>query len=96
MDKELKLHSAPSFDRAVKKLQKNEKLDLDRAVKELADNPLLGELKKGDLSSVRVYKFPMVHQHAFLAYLYDGIEPSLTFIAIGSHENFYRDLKPRN
>ncbi|GHV78209.1 hypothetical protein AGMMS49942_30300 [Spirochaetia bacterium] len=95
MDRELQLHSAPGFDRAVKRLQKNEKLDLDRAVKELAVNPLLGELKKGDLSSVRVYKFSMVHQQALLAYLYDESEPSLTFIAIGSHEIFYRDLKSR-
>jgi mRNA-degrading endonuclease YafQ of YafQ-DinJ toxin-antitoxin module len=95
LDKGLQLHSAPAFDRAVKKLQKNEKLDLDRAVKELMDNPLLGELKKGDLSSVRVYKFSMVNQQVLLAYLYDDIEPSLTFIAIGSHENFYRDLKSR-
>jgi mRNA-degrading endonuclease YafQ of YafQ-DinJ toxin-antitoxin module len=95
LDKGLTLHSAPGFDRAVKKLQKNEKLDLDMAIKELAANPLLGELKKGDLSSVRVYKFSMVHQQALLAYLYEETEPSLTFIAIGAHENFYRDLKSR-
>ena len=96
MDKDLQLHSTPGFNRAVKKLQKNEKLDLDRAVKELAANPLLGELKKGDLSFVRVYKFSMIHQQALLAYLYDEIGGSLIFIGIGSHENFYRDLKSRN
>ncbi|GHT84115.1 hypothetical protein FACS1894137_06760 [Spirochaetia bacterium] len=68
---------------------------MDKAIKELTTNPLLGELKKGDLGSVRVYKFPMVHQQTLPAYLYDEIKPSLTFIAIGSHENFYRDLKSR-
>jgi mRNA-degrading endonuclease YafQ of YafQ-DinJ toxin-antitoxin module len=93
LDKALKLHSAPVFDRTVKKLQKNEKLDLDRAIKELMDNPLLGEQKKGDLSAARVYKFRMIDRQALLAYLFDEIEPSLTFIAIGSHEDFYRDLK---
>jgi mRNA-degrading endonuclease YafQ of YafQ-DinJ toxin-antitoxin module len=95
LDKELQLHAAPGFDRTVKKLQRNEKQDLDRAIKELMGNPLLGELKKGDLNAVRVYKFSMVNQKTLLAYLYDEIEPSLTFIALGSHENFYRDLKSR-
>jgi hypothetical protein len=56
-------------------------------------NPLLGELKKGDLNNVRVYKFKMVHQLTLLAYMHDESNENLTLLALGSHANFYRDLK---
>jgi len=83
----------PAFERVVKKLHANAKQDLDNAVKELMQNPLAGELKKGDLNGVRVYKFKMVHQLTLLAYKYDETDESITLLALGSHENFYRDLK---
>ena len=83
----------PAFEKAAKKLHKNAKLDLDNAINELIKNPLLGELKKGDLAGIRVYKFQMVNQLTLLAYVYDESEPKLLLHAIGSHENFYRDLK---
>ena len=83
----------PSFERSVKKLHTNAKRDLDKALKELMRNPHSGDLKKGDLNGVRVYKFKMVHQLTLLAYIYDEIEESLTLLALGPHENFYRNLK---
>jgi mRNA-degrading endonuclease YafQ of YafQ-DinJ toxin-antitoxin module len=83
----------PAFERVVKKLHANAKQDLDRAVKELIRNPQAGELKKGDLNGVMVYKFKMVHQLTLLAYMYVESGESLTLLALGSHENFYRDLK---
>ena len=43
------------------------------------------------LDGVRVYKFDCMKQLYLLAYLYD--ETSRTFLAIGPHENFYRNLK---
>jgi len=83
----------PSFKKAVKKLHQNQKVDLDNAVKALIENPLLGEQKKGDLSFLRVYKFNMLKQLTLLGYSYqDGIV-TLELIALGSHENFYRDVK---
>ena len=60
-----------SFKKAVKKLHKNQKVDLDSAVRSLLKNPLLGEQKKGDLSFVRVYKFKMVKQLTLLGYSYE-------------------------
>ena len=83
----------PAFERTVKKLHANAKRNLDNAVKELMKNPLAGDLKKGDLNGVRVYKFKMVHQLTLLAYIYSETSESLTLLALGSHENFYRDLK---
>lgn len=83
----------PSFKKAVKKLHRNQKADLDEAVKALMANPLLGEQKKGDLVFLRVYKFQMVKQLTLLGYSYEEGAIVLELIALGSHENFYRDVK---
>jgi mRNA-degrading endonuclease YafQ of YafQ-DinJ toxin-antitoxin module len=82
-----------SFKKAVKKLQQNQKADLDEAVRVLIDNPLIGEQKKGDLSFMRVYKFNMVKQLTLLGYSYENDTVILELIALGTHENFYRDVK---
>jgi mRNA-degrading endonuclease YafQ of YafQ-DinJ toxin-antitoxin module len=82
-----------AFAKAVRKLKTNQKTDLDAAVRALASTPDLGELKKGDLAGIRVHKFHMVNQLVLLAYTYDEIGISLTLLALGSHENFYRDIK---
>lgn len=82
-----------SFQRKLKKLHPNAKHDLDNAVRLLMENPCAGELKKGDLSGVRVFKFKMQNQLTLLAYVYNEIDSILTLLAFGPHENFYRDLK---
>jgi exosome complex RNA-binding protein Rrp4 len=66
---------------------------LDNAVKALVENPEAGDLKIGDLSGVRVYKFKVNLNRMLLAYLYNKEFDTLTLLAYGSHENFYRDLK---
>ncbi|MCD9491393.1 type II toxin-antitoxin system RelE/ParE family toxin [Photobacterium phosphoreum] len=83
----------PTFKKAVNKLHKNQKTDLDNAVKELIKEPLLGEQKKGDLSFLRVHKFKMVKQLMLLGYSYEDGTVTLELMALGSHENFYRDIK---
>jgi len=85
----------PTFRKAVKKLHANQKSDLDKAVRALIKNPLLGETKKGDLAFLSVYKFKMAKQLMLLGYHYDDGTIVLTLIALGSHENFYRDVKSR-
>ena len=82
-----------TFRKAVKKLHKNQKQDLDDAVKEIVDNPDLGESKVGDLAGISVYKFKMVKQLTLLAYKYEDETVILTLLALGAHENFYRDLR---
>ena len=83
----------PTFKKAVKKLKPNQKQDLDNAIKELIDNPLLGEQKRGDLSFLRVYKFKMSKQLTLLGYSFSEGIFTLELMALGSHENFYRDIK---
>lgn len=82
-----------TFSRTVKKLHKNQKQDLDKAVKALVENPNIGEPKVGDLTGISVYKFKMVKQLTLLAYHYEDETLTLSLLALGSHENFYRDLK---
>lgn len=83
------------FTKQTKKLHANQKKDLDKAVMEIVSSPALGDQKKGDLDGVQVYKFSMVKQLTLLAYQYqeDEEEKRLILLSLGSHENFYRDLK---
>jgi mRNA interferase RelE/StbE len=82
----------PSFRKDVKRLHANQKRDLDAAVQVVLDDPATGERKFGDLAWLRVYKFRMVNQITLLAYEIKD-EATIILHAVGSHENFYRDLK---
>ena len=82
-----------SFARIYKKLQKNQKTDVDAAVELIIKTPEIGEPKRGDLSGVYVYKFMSTHQQMLLAYEFDPATRIL--LLLGTHENFYRDLKRR-
>jgi glutamine amidotransferase-like uncharacterized protein len=74
---EIQVFQTPLFSKIKKKLKKNQIKDLDNAVRDLAD--------------VWVYKFRMVDRENLLAYQWD--EKTRTLIALGVHENFYRDIK---
>ena len=89
----MRVQETPSFRRQVKRLRPNQKADLDRAISELANKPLSGDQKRGDLSWVRVWKCHLVGQLSLLAYEYRPADDLIVVHAIGSHENFYRDLK---
>ena len=89
----MQVFQSRQFAKAVKKLHANQKADLDKAVQLLIQDPLIGDLKSGDLGDVRVYKFKMVNQLNLLAYSYEDEVLTLSLLALGSHENFYRDLK---
>lgn len=82
-----------SFRKAAKKLHAHQKHDLDRAIKDIMADTALGQAKVGDLAGIRVHKFKMDKQLALLAYTFEDRTITLTLLAFGSHENFYRDLK---
>lgn len=81
----------PAFKKTYKKLHKQVKKSVDDAIRQIVKNPKIGEEKKGDLSSVFVYKFKISKQEMLLAYEWDV--KTRTLLALGVHENFYRDLK---
>jgi hypothetical protein len=79
------------FKRAYKRLHPNQKADVDDAVADIVKDPTLGVEKKGDLAGVFVHKFKSNGQLTMLAYEYDP--GTRLLLLLGSHENFYRDLK---
>lgn len=86
----------PTFAKAVKKLHAKDKAVVDKAVLAIAKNPAIGEEKKGDLAGIFVYKFKVNKQEVLLAYQLhpDKFAPdSVRLFSLGSHENFYTDLK---
>ena len=79
------------FRRAYKRLHPHQKADVDDAVASIVQDPTIGQAKKGDLAGVFVYKFKSNAQLVLMAYEYDAETRML--LLLGSHENFYRDLK---
>lgn len=89
--KSVQVLQSAAFARAYKKLHSNQKQDVDDAVEIIVKTPDIGEPKRGDLAGVYVYKFKINGQQTLLAYEYDPNTRML--LLLGSHENFYRDLK---
>ncbi|MES2047999.1 MAG: type II toxin-antitoxin system RelE/ParE family toxin [Pseudomonadota bacterium] len=92
----LRILDTPSFNRVVKKLHARDKKDLDAAIREIATNPAIGEEKKGDLLGIFVYKFKLNKQEVLLAYRLqpNKLKPQeLVLLSLGSHENFYSNIK---
>ena len=67
--------------------------DTDDAVATVADNPDVGERKKGDLAQLWVHKFRSQGQLYLLGYTREDTVRLIYLEALGPHENFYRDLK---
>lgn len=89
----MRLVALPRFTRALKKLNSGEKRALDDALRGIIADPQIGEMKKGDLAGVRVYKYRYQMQLVLVAYRVLKDEGVIKLMTIGSHENFYRDLK---
>ena len=88
---EIRIQQTNAFLRAYKKLHNNRKDAVDRAVADIVRKPAIGEAKKGDLAGAYAHKFDCVNQLFLLAYEYDPATRVL--LLVGTHENFYRNLK---
>ena len=87
----VRLEQKPAFKRGYRKLHHNQREAVHSAIRTVVADPKLGEEKKGDLLGIFVYKFDCVNQQYLLAYQWD--ETKRVLLALGPHENFYRDLK---
>ncbi len=74
-----------------KKAPKKLHLEIDNEVGIINENPNVGELKKGDLKSIRVHKFKFKTQLYLLSYEVKG--NTLFLYLIDTHENYYKQLK---
>ena len=86
-----KILATPTFGRAAKKLHVRDKKIVEDAIREVLGAPDIGVAKKGDLAGVFVHKFKLNKQEVLLSYQLSSTE--LVLLSLGSHENFYRDLK---
>jgi len=87
----MKIYQSGTFGNKIKKFSLQEKEILDEEIKKIAEHPLIGEEKKGDLRGVYVHKFKIKSIQYLL--LYRMIKADLELIMIGPHENYYRNLK---
>jgi mRNA-degrading endonuclease RelE of RelBE toxin-antitoxin system len=87
----MNVRQSPYFRRAYKKLHPNQAKPVNDAIRHVMADLQCGEEKKGDLAGVRVYKFPVQDQQFLLAYEFDT--DNLSLLALGVHENFYRNIK---
>jgi mRNA-degrading endonuclease RelE of RelBE toxin-antitoxin system len=89
-----KVEQTRRFVRVYKKLTQASLIaDTDAAVETVAENPDVGERKKGDLGQLWVYKFRSQGQLYLLGYTREETVRLIYLEALGPHENFYRDLK---
>lgn len=79
------------FKKFVKKQARPLQLSIEDEVEAIIENPATGESKKGDLQGFQVHKFRSKKQKFLIAYR--TFETQIIFYLIGTHENFYRDLK---
>ncbi|WP_242508603.1 type II toxin-antitoxin system RelE/ParE family toxin [Rhodocyclus purpureus] len=91
------------FSKFVKKAHKPLQLAIEDATEEVCQKPEIGEAKVGDLAGIWVYKFKFNRQEYLMAYRPPSPEDErqeadvelllIDFYKVGSHENFYDELK---
>ena len=84
------LYKAP-FKKFVKKQNRGFQLVIEDEAEKIRDNPDIGEAKTGDLRGFLVHKFVFQKQEYLIAYKSE--RDCMTCYMIGTHENFYRELK---
>ena len=87
----MRIVQSRTFEKKVRRFQKQEKKLLDRQVRRIAKDPSIGREKRGELRGVFVHKFRIHATQYLLAYRMAGAD-TLELIMVGPHENYYRDL----
>ena len=81
------------FEKALDKLDEKALRMVEDEIEKIIADPQLGELKKGDLSYLRVHKFHVHKQLFLLGYSWVDQKLELYLLSLASHENFYREMK---
>lgn len=99
----IKPNYKPPFSKFVKKAHKPLQLAIEDATEDVCANLEIGEAKVGVLNGISVYKFRFNRQEYLIAYrppLREAVDKSfdlefllIDFYQMGSHENFYEELK---
>lgn len=89
----IKVFEARRFTKALNKLPKKQLRLVEDEIENIITNPLLGDQKKGDLAYLRVHKFQLNNQLVLLGYSWIDAQLELYLLQLGSHENFYKEIK---
>ncbi|MEI8054655.1 MAG: type II toxin-antitoxin system RelE/ParE family toxin [bacterium] len=89
----MQINKTNAFKRSAKRLHNNQAISLEKSIEKIRVNPNIGENKKGDCLGVKVYKFHMIGQLTLIAYKYYESKKEIILLDVGTHENFYRNLK---
>ncbi|MFM2618647.1 type II toxin-antitoxin system RelE/ParE family toxin (plasmid) [Vibrio alginolyticus] len=91
------VYESKRFSKALDNLNLSEDLQaiVDDEIDKIIDNPEIGTRKKGDLSYLWVHKFKLHNQEVLLGYSWVENKLELYLLSLGSHENFYNEMKKR-
>lgn len=81
------------FEKALDKLSEIALQAVEDEIETIISDPLIGELKKGDLSYLRVHKFHLWQQQVLLGYAWVDEKLELYLLSFATHENFYKEMK---
>jgi mRNA-degrading endonuclease RelE of RelBE toxin-antitoxin system len=90
---EIDVYESRRFEKALAKLPEIQLKIVEDEIDKIIENPELGEMKKGDLSHLRVHKFKLNNQQVLLGYSWIEDKIEIYLLHIGSHENFYQKVK---
>ena len=90
---EIDVYQSRRFEKALSKLPKSQLKIVEDEIDKIIDDPEIGELKKGDLSHLRVHKFKMDNEQVLLGYSWVEDKIEIYLLYLGSHENFYKKMK---
>lgn len=90
---EIDVYESRRFEKALSKLHDSQLKIVEDEIDKIIDDPELGELKKGDLSHLRIHKFMMDNQQVLLGYSWVDDKIEIYLLQLGPHENFYQKMK---
>ncbi|EOE2154603.1 type II toxin-antitoxin system RelE/ParE family toxin [Klebsiella pneumoniae] len=90
---EIDVYQSRRFEKSLSKLPEAQLKIVEDEIDRVINDPLMGEMKKGDLNFLRVHKFQLNNQQVLLGYSCVEDKLELYLLSIGPHENFYTDQK---
>lgn len=90
---EINVYQSRRFEKALRKLTVTQLKIVEDEIDNIIEKPDIGEIKKGDLSYLRVHKFKMNKQQVLLGYAWIEDKVEIYLLHLGSHENFYQKMK---
>lgn len=84
-----------SATRELKKFDKPVRTKIWSALDKIAENPFIGDLLKGDLSTIYSYHLKVSSVEYRIAYQVREEEIVVVVLQVGTKENFYEELKKK-